>query len=733
MRSLATIEDLFLKEVAASVMIWPPERQQSNLTLRTVPEAAGRKMRLASPPRCILCVCVLLTSFGWQLVPAAGAEASSDQRRATVGLRTSMDNETLGAQVGAIANQLIEDYLSECQLVMISTSQRSSLFEQIARTTAKRQNGVGVVALEIGRREGHQPELLPMVWRDAGANCRVLFLDDGGDTSSILEFLEASELSRHPDVRVIFVGTSTGRVLYHRVFRNTIHALYLSFDNNFSGQEAHRLPRDDVRGGFRANGRLYQRCLYCLEGEESVRPLLEWEALAQRRPPVTPFPDQFRDFFGHRFRVVAMRTLPWMDYEGGGGGWAGGPLTPRDSLNARMLRTMAEHSNFTYEVREPPVGRFGLYLGNGSWTGIVGALQQDVADFSTEIGLLPPRLQAMEPSFIYARDRIVIASPKPGPLPQHLAISRPFAGTVWLLVLAGVLVSDVVVWVLLRVVAWVTGAGDAEVGGSVLYSWAVLMENPPPPPSSSSTIRVTVGFLLLYTLVINSAYRSSLIAHLTVQGFPPPINSFEDLLEQGGWTWGSQPLFGTFFVFFNQSSDPVVQQIYAGMEVASMDEHLAEILKKRHAFVDFKYNLRTQVAARLTDALGYTPVHLSRSEYPSYVGDIWGFRKGAPFRHHICMLQQRLIEAGLIDFWLRDVIRAYADRHRAQKKDDSVEATERLSQDRDGTVVLNLSHLQGAFYLLLLGHGAALLLLLLEVFVVRVRCASRDITGPAMK
>lgn len=57
-----------------------------------------------------------------------------------------------------------------------------------------------------------------------------------------------------------------------------------------------------------------------------------------------------------------------------------------------------------------------------------------------------------------------------------------------------------------------------------------------------------------------------------------------------------------------------------------MDEHLKKILKKRHAFIDFKYNLRTQVAAHLTDALGYTPVHLSRSEYPSYVGDIWGFR-----------------------------------------------------------------------------------------------------------
>ncbi|XP_069981325.1 glutamate receptor ionotropic, delta-1 isoform X2 [Penaeus vannamei] len=680
-------------------------------------------MGLPSPPRCVL-IAALLTSFGWWLVPVAGADASCGQLRAAVGLKASLDNEI------PTARQLAEDYLSECQLVMISTSQRSSLFEQVARTTARRQNGVGVVSLEIGPRQDLPREILPSVWRDAGANCRVLFLEDGGDTSSILEFLEASELSRHPDVSVVFVGTAAGMVLYHRVFRNTIHALYLSL-SNVTLQDARPLPREDdlgggcgSAGGLRGSARLYQRCLYCLEGEESVRPLQEWGRLAQRPKPANPFPDQFKDFFGHRFRVVAMRTLPWMDYEGGGGGWAGGPLTPRDSLNARMLRAMADHSNFTYEVREPPEGRFGLYLGNGTWTGIVGALQQDVADFSTEIGLLPPRLQAMEPSFIYARDRIVIASPKPGPLPQHLAISRPFAGTVWLLILAGVLVSDVVVWVLLRLVAWVTGAGGADVGGSLLYSWALLMENPPPPPSPSSTIRVTVGFLLLYTLVINSAYRSSLIAHLTVQGFPPPIDSFDDLLEQGGWTWGSQPLFGTFFVFFNQSSDPVVQRIYAGMEVASMDEHLAKIPKKRHAFIDFKYNLRTQVAARLTDALGYTPVHLSRSEYPSYVGDIWGFRKGAPFRHHICMLQQRLIEAGLIDFWLRDVIRAYADRHRA-KEDAAVGATERLSQDGDGIVVLNLSHLQGAFYLLFLGHGAALILLLLEVFVDRVRGESR--------
>lgn len=72
---------------------------------------------------------------------------------------------------------------------------------------------------------------------------------------------------------------------------------------------------------------------------------------------------------------------------------------------------------------------------------------------------------------------------------------------------------------------------------------------------------------MLNCMIITAAYRSSLIAHLTVQKKFPPINTFEDLLERKGWRWGRMPSSGTSFTFFNKSSDPVVNGVFMNIEV----------------------------------------------------------------------------------------------------------------------------------------------------------------------
>lgn len=72
--------------------------------------------------------------------------------------------------------------------------------------------------------------------------------------------------------------------------------------------------------------------------------------------------------------------------------------------------------------------------------------------------------------------------------------------------------------------------------------------------------------------------------------------------------------------------------------------------------------------------------------------------------------------------WTEVCIKCASHTHRQRCERELISTS---LQDGDGIVVLNLSHLQGAFYLLFLGHGAALILLLLEVFVDRVRGESR--------
>lgn len=82
--------------------------------------------------------------------------------------------------------------------------------------------------------------------------------------------------------------------------------------------------------------------------------------------------------------------------------------------------------------------------------------------------------------------------------------------------------------------------------------------------------QVLVGWWLLTGLVLTTAYRSSLAADLSVLSYPPPINTFEDLLGRNGWSWGGRQFEGSTYVFFNQSTDPATLEIFRRLEIYSV-------------------------------------------------------------------------------------------------------------------------------------------------------------------
>lgn len=90
-----------------------------------------------------------------------------------------------------------------------------------------------------------------------------------------------------------------------------------------------------------------------------------------------------------------------------------------DSVNGSALR---------YTVREPEDGQWGLLADGGNWTGLVGILQYEKADFSLDITLTQERLKVVDFSTLYGEDLVVIVSPKPKPLPEYLSLVRPFEG-----------------------------------------------------------------------------------------------------------------------------------------------------------------------------------------------------------------------------------------------------------------------------------------------------------------
>ena len=83
---------------------------------------------------------------------------------------------------------------------------------------------------------------------------------------------------------------------------------------------------------------------------------------------------------------------------------------------------------FRYEAHEPTDYKWGVPAEGGNWTGIVGTLQHELADFSMDLTLTPGRATAVEFSRIYIDELVVILTSKPKPLPEYLSLIRPLEG-----------------------------------------------------------------------------------------------------------------------------------------------------------------------------------------------------------------------------------------------------------------------------------------------------------------
>ncbi|XP_071535582.1 probable glutamate receptor [Panulirus ornatus] len=234
-----------------------------------------------------------------------------------------------------------------------------------------------------------------------------------------------------------------------------------------------------------------------------------------------------------------------------------------------MMNSFTTHANFTYEMREPLDGQWGVDLPDGNWTGIVGMLQHQQADLGLNLDLTPTRIHILDYTIVYKQERIAIFSMKPRFLPQHLAIIRPFVEVVWLILLVSFLVWCVALWLLQRV------AGQKlELSHVFFYGWSVLMEEFSSNKITNPTGRVLVGLWMLACVILTNTYRSSLVAHLTVQDKMPAINSFQDLLARDGWGWGTNSKNDASTLFYKHHPSPDIQKLYKEMQARYNAKHL---------------------------------------------------------------------------------------------------------------------------------------------------------------
>ncbi|XP_068241207.1 glutamate receptor-like [Palaemon carinicauda] len=627
-----------------------------------------------------------------------------------------------GRQLGRMVAQVASKYLKDCHLLTFASGPTlllpfvKELFDKSHASVVVEANSF--LAMERMSRQ----DILKGLWPDSKDTCRGIILDvTMVPAYSLLDILESIDLWLQPNTVVVFVGRmgEEEAALYHETLRNTHHSLYLAVDDDtlrYLKSPRCYLPVCKSVPDWQKSAKSYWRCFYCNKGNQAIKTYGDWSLEHGLPQKVKLFQDQTRDFMGHTFTVVGLSFFPIMDYIPDSN-LPGTTITLTDCLDKRILTAVASALNFNYITREPSDGEWGLDQ-DGNWTGIVGDLQHNKADFSLLLGLVYSRAQVMDYSSIYINDRWVIISLRLQPLTQYLALIKPFTAVVWIGILVSILIVGVILWLFTRAWTWISEEYGPSISSSLLFTWGVLLSSPALNLPVTLTIRMLVLWLGIFSVIVTSAYRSSLIAHLTVRIFPPPINSFQDLVESDGVSWGSEPLYGTEVLFFNSSLDPVIREFYSKLEFDNLDYHMDKVMKGRHAFFNSRTYMRHVIASQYTNSLGFTPLHFSQTQYPTSAGSVWGTRRGAIFTEALTRMRTRLDEMGLFDYWMNDVIATKARQIRKEIKEKEgqlkFDAAGFSGEDTRSEEILSLSHLQGCFYILFIGYIIALFTLTLE-------------------
>ncbi|KAK3889333.1 hypothetical protein Pcinc_006650 [Petrolisthes cinctipes] len=656
---------------------------------------------------------------------------------------------SLGDVVGELVDQQQQQHTTDCHLLLLTSTPHSPFVSAFLR-----QVGSGVMLIEVkkekktdmkGQQQQLQPQLLPeTVWGNMKTTCRtlVLHLTPDTNTTNTLRMVEEAGLWNLPETRVVVIGDDTGtdlqRVLLHSTFRNTIHALYFAVHPSPTPpqQQSRRLHFNlATHTAWTAHGldevkvKVWSRCLYCQGGKAEVQVVYSFSLtsphLRRELDNTNLFSEHLSTFHGHRFTVTTVSHFPYIDYLKNED-QPGASVTLVDSIDTRLFNALSPVLNFTYEIREEPERSWGLKDANGQYSGIVGQLQREEVDLCTLITISPERLRIMSHARAYPSDKFTVVSLKPALLPKYLSIVRPFSSIVWSSLVIGAVVFGlsllVIQWVLMWVINEVGGGGGggeekdtASTTTTLLFIWGSLVSQSSTEVSENPTGRMLAGWWLVFCLVIIAAFRSSLIAHLTVQGREAPIETFEDMITRPGWEWAleSWTLKGIIYDYFSKHPSPVVQHIFREMESLSLDEAVEKILQGSYSFITFKNQISIKIASFYTDSQGQTPLYISVGGVFTLPDYGWGFRKGAPFYRSFQHTFLQFGESGIVNQWFDELMasRVKTNREAAELKPNIV-----VSKESEN-LALGLNHLQGAFYILFMGFLATVFTLLVEVLV----------------
>jgi ionotropic kainate glutamate receptor 3/ionotropic kainate glutamate receptor 5 len=372
----------------------------------------------------------------------------------------------------------------------------------------------------------------------------------------------------------------------------------------------------------------------------------------------------------------------------------------------RLLEEIAKRSNMSIAYRPPPPENefWGDELGNGSWTGLTGEVARGYSDIALDNFWykchITNDLECLIPHVI---DTVRWFVPCAKPYPLWTSITRVFKAYLWLGLLVAYIISSLFMWLVVTIrnafpSPYTRNEAYTHVVRCFLNFWALILAYcaPNSPPQELST-RCAFLMWVLYCWALNTVYQTFLTSFLVDSGLQTQISSEEEILRSG-------IMYGvhrTIVAHLPHLASKTYSRRVDCITFKECQDRTA--FKGDFAFLFSALNMEYVIAERYTDGNGKPLICILDEVVTSQIISL-PVTKGLPMLDEFNGIIQHVIEAGLLEQWLRDI-----------------KYTATLMSARDFGPVsreytkLTLDNLQSPFYFLFFGHALSVITFLIEL------------------
>lgn len=377
-----------------------------------------------------------------------------------------------------------------------------------------------------------------------------------------------------------------------------------------------------------------------------------------------------------------------------------------DGLEIKLINTVAERANFKIiYYMSNTTQNFGTVNSNGTTTGIFSALKEERTDIALgSLALSDERGNKFDFSTTYHVESLTWCVPHAKSQPSIEKLTNTLKTETWVVLVIACLCCTILVWALSN---FEKREMDVyKTFPSVMQNTLlVIMATPVKHLPKTTVVRLFFFLWIFSSLVMDIYYTTYMISTLTSASYAGQINTLDQILDYKLKLY----IMPNTIQYFNGSTWQMKRILKEWNNCTHINDCLARVAFQRDSTVCVPRLYMEYVYNSYVDADKQPLLYYFKESVVSFPITMY-MTKGYPLKHRINELIARVISAGFITFWEKNIFE-YKWKNASFITEENSEVVEEKW--------LTIDHLEAVLFSLVIGHILAVVVFVLELVVYR--------------